>query len=509
MATIYTLDNVPLLKSWIGELSGPEAVEQCQAFNILPAATLALNRKLLRRFMDQHIASRGGNISPQSPESLIDLELRPPFLQTGFSASPRPDALFGELRMAGTTDCSLPRLTQHVPHYQSASYRNEGPFTCAVATATGTRPTASESSVSRSGVATVAVTNSVGGMAYSWPSVSGPAQAGCPPVTKDCQPSLPFSVHQFSDVIRETAVAVGEQMAKVFAQNQPPSRVFKDDHPTVLSDLVRGVAIASGSDAAALVKFLAQVNKIATLRVAGQDSLLCALLGRTSGQLRTFWSQAIADRMPIHELTERLMHFFVPQQLRHVLVTQLVYRSQRDQESIPEYVDDLRTHADLLLPSFADEDLLDVALHGLNALTRSRMAALPSPTSLDALLALAPRVELVKRMEANTVRPEGTEDQSFPHFSTRQDVRQEISHSSPAYNHHRYRDEPPWRRSQQSSFQRRQSYAPRIPPFPFRELQPAHNNPHRPQNSSPRNNGRFQAPLRPTGQLNPRGGQRS
>lgn len=189
-------------------------------------------------------------------------------------------------------------------------------------------------------------------------------------------------------------------MAAALQANQPSSpRAFGEGGSRALGDLIRSVTETSGSDSVALVRFLASVQRIADLNVGDQDSLLLMVLSKTAGQLRTLWTRAITNRMPIGELIPNLLNFFVPPQLRHSLVTKLVYRAQNVTESIPEYVTDLQLFASLLLPGLPERDILDAAMHGLHPATRARIAGLPPPITLEDLLALAPRLELVRQLE--------------------------------------------------------------------------------------------------------------
>lgn len=416
MSFPYSLDSAPLAKSWIYSLDASQAIAQCQAFGIVPTPHLRLNRKLLSNFMDGLMTNR---LTQQSSTAanlmegdLLQINTTLASLPSGSQPpppSPSTGSLFADSSLAW--DYGPPYNHQSLVNNAqlpqafittAASAMPRTPFSLRYVTATSTRPSASVGGPIR--VASFAATQATTSMTTTavHPQQQPPQQSA--------------QTDQWASLIQATATAVGAQMAAVLQANQPPPRSVGDGGNRVLADLVKSVPETSGSDSIALVRFLASIQRIADLSLGDQDSLLLSLLNKTSGQLRSLWIRAVTNRIPIGELIPTLLNFFVPSQLRHSLVTQLVYRAQAVNESIPEYVTDLQLFASLLLPDLSERDILDAAMHGLHPATRARLAGLPTPAVLEDLLALSPRLELIRQLEPTPVRP----TPSTPHYQDRQ-----------------------------------------------------------------------------------------
>lgn len=471
MAEIYTFDTVPLSKTWIYYLDKQQSIAQCRALNIIPTEDLRLNRKLLSNLVSTLATARQGP-TPLAQPSLMDAEL--PLGTAAFSGvqaasqhliSPASSSIFANSSLAWdydfppntwpsaiTTSAPLPMPN----HTSSASYVPRVPFSLTCVTATSTRPTTSVGGLLQiANPVNVPQTTCQSANAFSLPTAVPPQQQ---------QPSQPTQEQQWAQIIQATATAVGTQMAAVFRDCQPQTPIYGNGGSRVLADLLRTVPETSGSDAVKLVQFLAMVQRIAGLNLGDQDNLLLSLLGKTTGQLHSLWIRAVATRVPVLELVHELLNYFVPLQLRHSLVTQLVFRAQASRESIPEYVADIQSFASLLLPHLTERDVLEAALHGLNPATRARMAGLPSPSTLDALLQLAPRIELVRQLElpVDPVRTPPLMDP--PHQPNHTQTNRQNYSGNRAEG---FRRQPEPRGGVQNGIYRRDPAYPNIPPFPF------------------------------------------
>lgn len=211
----------------------------------------------------------------------------------------------------------------------------------------------------------------------------------------DLNPTSAFPWHQ---LVQDTALAVGQQMASALSgmgsQSTPKSASSK-----VLEGLLTALAITSGADAVPLIHFLVRVRRAERMALVAPDAFMVAVLPRTKGQLRTLWAEAVASRSSLADLQLRVLDFFVPTQLRHSVISQMVYRAQRSNEALPEFIEDLRDCAALLLPFAAEAEILDVVINGLNPETRACLAGFPVPTTLQQLLALSPRIKLVQNLQ--------------------------------------------------------------------------------------------------------------
>lgn len=525
MATIFSLDDVPSARSWINDLTAPEAVQQCRAFGIVPADTLMRNRVLLRAFMSNYWDSR----VPAPPISCpTTFTVTVPTTHwssqqtTAASASgtPGPNSLFGDASLLWDNFGSAinwPSNEEPLPPYSASMYAPHIPLTVAITTQADpvvittpsllctTQPTPPRTLVtfapSRPTAVLLSPRFSTTTPRLSIASVPSPKPSWLShplsnsAATRPSMASVPYSLAatlpssraqpsgqqppcqganvNYSQLIQDTAVAVGAQMAAALAQHQPPIRASATHMHPMQRDLISTVQVASGADTVALVRFLAEVKSISNLQLGDEDALLIALLGKTSGQLRTLWTQAVADRMPLSSVVSQLLEFFVPEQMRLTLASQLVYRSQRESESIPEYLDDVHTMSQLIMPHITEQQLVDSVINGLHPTVRARMAALPSPRSLQELQALGPRLELVRLMEPKIPTTlSGTNGSPAPLTNHRQPSAP-YRYTSPAGSATRFqqpqrngfRDYRPGQASNDGSG-RYQQFGANVPPFP-------------------------------------------
>lgn len=356
---IYDVSELPRAFDWIYALNAPDAVQQCRRFGLTPKNTLTENRKLLSEFQYGLMTTNSTvNVVPQDTQPVVATPGALPAVSTGSLAQ-----VGGSTPMRVGDSSNLPD-----------------------------NRTTTETTENSSGTHTVSTMT-------------------CTPPNQESQASKPPQPAWY-EVIQSTALAVGTAVAQslsISRQESGPShessKVFS--FPAVLNDLVRGMSLASGSEPRQLITFLVQVNRIANLSLAEEHVLLLAILPRTTGQLRTIWSEAIVNRTQLSDLIGEVLDFFIPQRLRHSLVTELVHRAQRPNERLAEFVSDIREVAQLITPTFTPEDILEVALTGINQTTRSKLAGFPAPRTIQDLLALAPRIEVISLVESQAEAERG------------------------------------------------------------------------------------------------------
>lgn len=209
--------------------------------------------------------------------------------------------------------------------------------------------------------------------------------------------SSPSLSQQWQRMVAETAAAVGASVAQALGHHraESPGPAAVGNSSRVLQDLVSRIPLTNGSDPRKLVEFLVQVEKAQQLRLADPHSLVLFILPRTAGQLRVAWTRAISEGLQIQEVTRSVLEFFVPHRLRHSLASDLIYRTQRQDEPLLDFLSEVQDSAALLVPDLSGQDLLETALTGINQSTRSRLAGFQPPTSIEDLVALAPRVEII------------------------------------------------------------------------------------------------------------------
>lgn len=268
-------------------------------------------------------------------------------------------------------------------------------------------------------------------------------------------------------LVRATAVAVGQQVATVMAESRAPG-IAGGTRMSVLPDLIRGLPFASGSDLRKLVHLLVAVKKISNLHLFTDEDVVLAVLPRTADHLRDFWLQGISCRTGLLQLIEDVRDFFIPTQTRHSLISSMVYRAQEPTETLLDFAQNITDTSRLLIPTIADEDILSTVVNGLSAPTRATLAGLPAPVTLGDLLALAPRVQIIKSLQASTpasvpVRTPQSYQQPRPR---QQQASSSFQYSRPPITSQRYNNR---RFSSHSGQQLRQSsnFPPSMPEFPY------------------------------------------
>ena len=221
--------------------------------------------------------------------------------------------------------------------------------------------------------------------------------------------SNPVAVSQMGDwiaVVQATAAAVGQSIAAAMTmrhQNRDtPSPQPQQRIPRAVYNMVAALPTSSGADSRNFLKFLIGTNQIFELNLVEEKQALIAVLPKTSGQLRTLWASAIKNAQSYSQLYGGMLAVFLPERVRQQLISDAVYRVQRFNEPLIDFITSVQDTAKILLSPEAD--LLDIVLTGMNAPTRARLAGFPAPATMDQLLCLLPRLEVIRNIERTPVQ---------------------------------------------------------------------------------------------------------
>lgn len=217
-------------------------------------------------------------------------------------------------------------------------------------------------------------------------------------------------------LVQATAENIGSSIAQALAASNKSDTSQQYNLPYVVKELAARAPVCSGTEPAKLLKFLQIVKQILRLELLENRQVLIAILHKTSGQLRELWMQALHDNQDVAQLLHELVNVFLPDRAKQQLLTESVYRVQGRNETLSEFIIYVREAAEILLP--ADSDILDIILTGINSPTRARLAGFQAPTRLSDLLALIPRMEVIRQLEVsqhNRPQPHGIERPSQPY----------------------------------------------------------------------------------------------
>lgn len=401
----YQIGEIPSGVSWIKDLDAPSAIQQCVLLGLNPASTLEENRVILRNFVSQQKQVTQGNSSAQIANSILT---RPPLLDENsqenssvgvsgdaLSATPATDVSDSQMRLGVTTPLTVAASTCSLGSSTNPTYSNQVPIS---------------------------------------------SHQPCQTPQWDF-PAVPSVDHHYQRIISDTAAAVGSAIAQALSTSDHLlSRPSSGQHNSIMQDMLRRVPVTNGIDPKQVVHFLIQVSKIHKLGLTDDRTLILNLLSRTAGQLKDLWVKAIASEgSTIVGLQETILDHFLPHRLRHSILSDLLYRVQRNGEPLAEFVTELQDTSSLLMPALPDAELLEIALTGLNNATRSRMAGFPSPTRVEDLLTLAPRIEVVARLQSQNSDNSTQQIGSRPNRDSFHQYRQPFRYR-PTYG---YRQQPP------------------------------------------------------------------
>jgi hypothetical protein len=208
-------------------------------------------------------------------------------------------------------------------------------------------------------------------------------------------------------IVQATAAAIGENIATAIAgrRNQPERESgARPEPPRAFYDLVAALPICSGSDSHKLLEFLIGIQQIFELELADEKQMRVAILPKTNGQLRTIWASSITDGITRAGLMNKIAETFLPDRAKQQLIREAVYRVQKHNESLSDFITSVQSAAKILLQPNAE--LLDTILTGMNSANRACLAGFPAPTSVDELLHLVPRLEVIMKMDRSTPQAE-------------------------------------------------------------------------------------------------------
>lgn len=448
-STVYAPEDLPAGTSWVFTLNAQDATSQCHVLGISPSPTLSENRTLLSEFLKT--------------------------LQLNGGPEPLPSNFRPDLTHAGPT-----------PQVETDGKQSRGSTTTQAPSVTTTTATVSQAPLA--------------------PSTAGNKHDNASTILSNDIAILktdggrPLTV-EWTQLVQDTAIAVGQQVASAMAGSRSPPRAIQGKMK-VLDDLVGALPVTTGSQPSKLTDFLISVAGITKLGLFIDEDILLAVLPRTAEQLRTFWLKGIADRASLEHVVGGVRDFFLPAQIRHTMVTTMVYRVQQPSESLSEFVDSISAASSLLIPGFTERDVLDTVLNGLNAPTRAALAAFPAACSLSDLLALVPRVQVVRTLEqGQAVSRSDTTQRGVEHQHNQHSRFRPTNNLSQLGNNNRFAGRDTRNFSNFSG----QAFAPRIPQFPFAQNHQHVPRPyHPPQQSFPGRS--FNSPRQEQG--NTRGGHR-
>lgn len=323
---IYGLNDVPETITWINALTAQQAVAQCSAWNISSAPTLEENRIILKSFVRTHNEE---NLQHDDPPNLND-------------QSPATNAERAVTTQTETTTFS------------------------AVTTTTTTLTTATPLTKTTMTTATP----------YSPTPILDP----------NVQALIQSLQTMTLNAVAQTASTLTEQIKSIQSQSQSEST----NCPTYVRELLKELPRISGADTRELVSFLKKLHQIMQLNLVKDKYIILNIVPYTTNRFREFWMTAIAQNLTWSQTLDSIReNFFTSDTLRE-LQNQNLYRRQRQQEHLADFVKDIQTLHTILSPNTLEPEVFQTIFRGINQQTRTTFAGLKPINSIQDLLDVAP-----------------------------------------------------------------------------------------------------------------------
>lgn len=255
------------------------------------------------------------------------------------------------------------------------------------------------------------------------------------------------SIQQITtQAVAETAKAFHANILTTNSQPQSPDRFTV---PHIVKQMLSEIPPTSNNDPITLIKFLLQIQKIISLNLTSESSVITNALPLTRHSLRDVWLQALAEDLDWEQLKERLKSsFLMPRTLREAQ-TNLLYRRQHQTETLSHFASDIDSMFQFLDPSVSTQDRFHTVFTGLNQTTRVSLAGLPTPNSVQDLINLAPMVDSLQTNQHTDTQPQHSRQHTSSYHQPRNQAfnRQYTHYSRP---NTQYRPQFPQNNQQQN-----------------------------------------------------------
>jgi len=396
-AIMYTLENLPVTVTWIQNLNAPEAIEQIRFLGLNPAETLAENRVILSNFVKQR-RNVPSSVQQNTPTSTPTSENNDsesnvsPFLQS-IENSTAP-----VLNTPITQENSVrPNFSDNVssifqpqssssPVFTFSQIDNNLRVTPSVSVVQDTFQVGLHSSQFNNRPIPLTTASGLGNATSALPSQNDPRLSSglgstFPPAkAPDSQQPDQLTV-LLQNIHKNTLETIQTCLQSV--------RPHKSPCDTIVKDLCKALPLVSGTDIYQLLDMLKQLCHILELGLVTEQQVIQLALSRTEGPLRTVWAEAISANVSWETLRGAIIENFFPVRVLRSITNELLYRIQRPNESLRDYISDLQQTAALLVPHLSESETVQVIIQGINPPTRAHLSMQAVPCNFFELNQLA------------------------------------------------------------------------------------------------------------------------
>lgn len=272
-----------------------------------------------------------------------------------------------------------------------------------------------------------------------------------------------------SESMKMTMETVQQVVGALSAQQATTNKY----NSSILSELLREIRPNGGTDPIQNIKFLLKVDSILESVPNTEGEVIPQILPYTKGKVREFWQKLGKQEMPWAQIiSDFLIKFFTPDSIRQVK-EEFLFRPQRQNEGLEDYVTSVRRSFKILSPDSAEPEIFQTIFYKITTETRTSLNSVGVMRSLKDIIDAAPAADAITKA-ANTAMPHMSNSSRFVEYTHTRNQGREPD---------RYRQSYGGPRSAPHNYARR-SFTPRAPPLlhnprppPLRQYTPPHRYP--------------------------------
>lgn len=191
-----------------------------------------------------------------------------------------------------------------------------------------------------------------------------------------------------------TMDAISQVVGALSASTQPSSSKIQQ---SIISELLREIRPNEGSNPARNVYFLMTIDSILESQPGHEHEIIPQILPYTRDQVRKFWQGLGTEKATWPEIVAKFRtKFFSIDDLRQ-MKEKFLYRAQRTNEDLEEYVANIRRAFKLLAPNTPTTEIFETVFLKISTETRTSLNSVGIIKTLDDLIQAAPRADTITK----------------------------------------------------------------------------------------------------------------
>lgn len=209
------------------------------------------------------------------------------------------------------------------------------------------------------------------------------------------QPEVLDLVRQMhSESLKITMEAVQQVVAAISERKSPAAN---RSGCAILGELLRELRPNNGADPSKNVKFLLKIDSILESVPDEPSDVIPQILPFTKGRVREFWQKLGKQNASWEQIvSDFLTKFFTPDLLRMVK-EEFLFRPQRENEALEDYVAKIRRAFKILSPESQETEIFNTVFFKITSETRTSLNSVGIVKSLQDIVDAAPAADAISR----------------------------------------------------------------------------------------------------------------